>query len=127
MTIRTITRKASFIPFAMALAALIVLNPGYQKVEGFHANWPDWNSRNFVERWYEEQFNPGVQALIIAQGQFMNGHLITCTNVLNQIGGSANCDRTALGIVAICNEHMNMFNECRDGRLSNYLSARGLR
>jgi hypothetical protein len=127
MTTWTINRRAPLILFIMALAALFVVNPRYHEVEGFHSNWPDWNPDNFVERWYEEQFNPGVQALIFAQGQFINGHLITCTNVLNQIGGSVNCDRTMLNIVSVCNEHMNMFNECRDGRMLNYLSARGLR
>jgi hypothetical protein len=97
-----------------------------QNVEAFHERWRDWNSYNFVERWYEEQFNPFVQAAIIAQGQYMNAHLFNCMNVLNQIGGSANCDRMILGIERICANHFYMFNECNDGRLNRYLSARGL-
>ena len=97
-----------------------------QNVEAFHERWRDWNRDNFVERWYEEQSNPVVQAAIIPQGQLMNDHLITCTNILNQTGGSANCDRTMLNIERICIDNFHMFNECNDGRLNRYLNARDL-
>jgi hypothetical protein len=41
--------------------------------------------------------SPGASFLVFL-GQFMNAHLITCMNVLSQIGGNANCDNTILAI-----------------------------
>ena len=38
-------------------AAWVVTNPD---VEAFHERWRDWNRDNFVERRYEEQFNPSM-------------------------------------------------------------------
>ena len=110
----------------LILTAVFLSNLQVQLVEGFHEDWNDWNDDNFVERWYETEFDLFVKGVIILWGQSINSEINKCVNVLEKIGGSNNCDKTMLRQESICDDHFNMFNECNDGRLSDYLSYRGL-
>jgi hypothetical protein len=97
-----------------------------QLAEAFHSQWKDWDDDNFIERWYEEENNLYVQGIIALWGQSINGQINKCMNVLQKIGGSKNCDSIMLQQQRICNDHFNMFRQCNDGRLAEYLSYRGL-
>ena len=111
---------------SVILLATVLSNPQIQIIEAFHEDWDDWNDDNFIERWYETEYDLFVKGVVILWGQSINSEINKCMNVLEKIGGSNNCDNTMSRQESICEDHFNMFNECNDGRLSDYLSYRGL-
>ena len=118
-----------YLAVIMLLAASIISLGGLsiKQIEAFHSNWRDWNNNNFLERWYETKGDPAVQAIIIAWGLKLNSLTNKCYNdVYLNIGGSFNCNREMLGVVRFCEEHHNMFWECKDNRLWEYLDYNGL-
>jgi hypothetical protein len=108
------------------LSLAVLSNLQVQLVQAFHEDWDDWDDDNFVERWYETEYDLFVKGVVILWGQSINSEINKCINVLDKIGGSKNCDRIMLQQENICENHFNMFNECNDGRLEEYLSNRGL-
>lgn len=110
----------------MLLAILELGASKMQLAEAFHSQWKDWDDNNFIERWYEEENNLYVRGIIALWGQSIDGQINKCMNVLQKIGGSKNCDSIMLQQQRICNDHFNMFRQCNDGRLAEYLSYRGL-
>jgi hypothetical protein len=121
-----------YLAVMMLLAALIISlgNLSVKQAEAFHSNWRDWNNNNFVERWYEEEGNPGVILAKEVYEYSMWTNIEKCTNVLNKIGGSTNCDTIMLNVAYKCDLHFWMLSSCnniRGQQLQNYLDYRGLR
>lgn len=68
----------------MLLAASIISlgNFSVKQAVAFHSNWRDWNNNNFIERWYEEEGNPGVILAKEVYEYSMWTNIDKCTNVL---------------------------------------------